>query len=137
MLQPKRRKYTREHKGNMRGIATRGNQVSYGEFGLVATECGRLSSRQIEAARRVLVGTTKRSGKIWVKVFPHKPITEKAGGRMGSGKGGVSGYVAIIKPGLVLFEMSGIPEDVAFEAMRKAGHKLSVLTKFVKKHENI
>lgn len=136
MLQPRKRKYTTEYKGHMRGIATRGNEVSYGEYGLVATECGRLSSKQIEAARRVLANTTKRAGKIWIKVFPHKPVTKKGEGRMGSGKGSVHQYVAVIKPGTVLFEIAGIPEDVVMEAMRKAGNKLSVLTKVVKKHEN-
>lgn len=136
MLQPRKRKYTTEHRGHMSGVAQRGTEVSYGEFGLVAVECGRLSSRQIEAARRVLANTTKRAGKIWVKTFPQKPVTRKGEGRMGSGKGSVFQYVAVIKPGLVLFEMSGIPESVAVEAMRKAGHKLSVLTKVIKKHEN-
>ncbi|MEI7603742.1 MAG: 50S ribosomal protein L16 [bacterium] len=135
MLQPKKRKYTTEHKGHMKGKAQRGNELSYGEYGLMATECGRLSSKQIEAARRVLANTTKRAGKIWIKVFPHKPVTKKGEGRMGSGKGSVFQYVSVIKPGLVLFEMSGIPEDVAEEAMRKAGNKLSVLTKVIKKHE--
>ena len=136
MLQPRKRKYTTEHRGHMSGVAVRGDKVSYGEFGLIATECGRLSSREIEAARRVLANTTKRAGKIWIKVFPQKPVTKKGEGRMGSGKGSVYGYVAVIKPGLVLFEMSGIPETVALEAMRKAGNKLSVLTKFIKKHED-
>ena len=133
MLQPRKRKYTTEHRGHMSGIANRGTKISYGEFGLVATECGRLSSRQLEAARRVLANTTKRAGKIWIKVFPQKPLTKKGEGRMGSGKGSVSQYVAVIRPGLVLFEMSGISEDIAMDAMRKAGDKLSVLTKFIKK----
>jgi len=133
MLQPKKRKYTTEFKGHMRGLAVRGNELAYGEFGLAALECGRLTSQQIEAARRVLANTTKRAGKIWIKVFPHKPVTKKGEGRMGSGKGSVHGYVAVIKPGLVLFEMSGVSEAVAMEAMRKAGNKLSVLTQFIKK----
>lgn len=136
MLQPRKRKYTTEYKGHMSGIAVRNNEISYGEYGLVATECGRLTSKQIEASRRVLANTTKRAGKIWIKVFPHKPITKKGEGRMGSGKGSVHAYVAVIKPGTVLFEMAGIPEDVAVEAMRKAGNKLSVLTKVIKRHES-
>lgn len=137
MLQPKKRKYTTEHKGHMRGLAVRGNKIAYGEYAIIALECGRLSSREIEAARRVLANTTKRAGKIWINVFPHKPITKKGEGRMGSGKGSVFAYVAVIKPGLVIFEMSGIPEEIAREAMRKAGNKLSVLTKFIKKNEDL
>src|SRR6185369_4318852 len=105
MLQPRKRKYTTEHRGHMSGVANRGDELSYGEFGLVAVECGRLSSKQIEAARRVLANTTKRAGKIWIKIFPHKPTTKKGEGRMGSGKGTVHEYVAVIKPGIVLFEM--------------------------------
>ena len=133
MLQPKKRKYTREQKGKMRGIATRGNTISYGEYGIVSLETGRITSRQIEAARRVLANTTKRAGKIWIKIFPHKPITKKGEGRMGSGKGAVFQYVAVVKPGLVLFEISGISEDIVMEAMRKAGNKLPLLTKVIKK----
>jgi large subunit ribosomal protein L16 len=133
MLQPRKRKYTTEHRGHMRGKAIRGSEIAYGEYGLIALEAGRLSSRQIEAARRVLANTTKRAGKIWINIFPQKPVTRKGEGRMGSGKGSVHGYVAVIKPGLVLFEIAGIPDTIVMEAMRKAGHKLSVLTKVIKK----
>ncbi len=132
MLMPKRVKHRKQQKGNMRGKATRGNFIAYGDYGLQATECGWLSSNQIEAARIAINRYIKRGGKQWIKVFPDKPITEKpAETRMGSGKGSVEYWVAVIKPGRVLFELAGVGEDVAREAMRLAAHKLPVSTKFV------
>ena len=132
MLMPKRVKHRKVQKGNMRGKAHKGNFIAYGEFGLQATECGWLSSNQIEAARVAINRYIKRGGKQWIKVFPDKPITEKpAETRMGSGKGSVEYWVAVIKPGRVLFELAGVDEDKAREAMRLASHKLPISTKFV------
>ena len=137
MLLPKRVKYRRVQRGRMTGKATRGNFVSNGEFGLQATEPCWITSNQIEAARIAMTRYTKRGGKVWIKIFPDKPITEKpAETRMGSGKGSPEYWVAVVKPGRVLFEMSGISEEVAKEAMRLAGHKLPIKTKFVKKEAN-
>ena len=134
MLMPKRVKYRRVHRGRMTGKATRGNFVAYGEYGLVAQEPCWLTSRQIEAARIAMTRYTKRGGKIWIKVFPDKPVTAKpAETRMGSGKGSPEYWVAVVKPGRVLFEVSGVSEEVAREAMRLAAHKLPCKTKFVKK----
>src|SRR5690606_1456042 len=117
MLQPKRTKYRKQHKGRNRGLATSGNKVSFGEFGLKATSRGRLTARQIEAARRTISRHVKRGGKLWIRVFPDKPITKKPlEVRMGSGKGNVEYWVAEIKPGAVLYEMEGVPEAVAREA---------------------
>ena len=134
MLMPKRVKYRRVHRGRMTGKATRGNFVAYGEYGLVAQEPCWLTSRQIEAARIAMTRYTKRGGKIWIKVFPDKPVTAKpAETRMGSGKGSPEYWVAVVKPGRVLFEVAGVSEEVAREAMRLAAHKLPCKTKFVKK----
>ena len=136
MLMPKRVKYRRVQRGRMTGKATRGNFVAYGEYGLVAQEPCWLTSRQIEAARIAMTRYTKRGGKIWIKVFPDKPVTAKpAETRMGSGKGSPEYWVAVVKPGRVLFEVSGVSEEVAREAMRLAAHKLPCKTKFVKKGE--
>ena len=132
MLQPSRRKYRKEQKGRNKGLATRGASVSFGEFGLKATGRGRLTARQIEAARRAMTRHIKRGGRIWIRIFPDKPITKKpAETRMGSGKGNPEGWVAVVKPGKVMFELAGVPEDLAREALRLAGHKLPVKTKFV------
>jgi large subunit ribosomal protein L16 len=131
MLMPKRVKYRKLQKGRMSGVATRGSQVDFGEFGLQATECGWLTSRQIEAARIAMTRHVKRGGKIWIRIFPHKSITKKpAETRMGKGKGSPEGWVAVIKPGTVLYEMAGVSKDVAREAFRLASHKLPLATKF-------
>ena len=136
MLMPKRVKYRRVHRGRMTGKATRGNVVSQGEFGLMATEPGWITSNQIEAARNALPGFTRRAGKVVIKIFPDKPVPEKpAETRMGSGKGSPEYWVAVVKPGRVLFEISGIPEADAREAMRLAMHKLPVKCKFVKRED--
>lgn len=134
MLQPARRKYRKEFRGTMSGVATRSNALSYGDFGIKTQECGWLSAAEIESARRTITHHTKRVGKFFLRVFPHKPITNKvAGARMGSGKADISGYVAVVKPGQILMEISGVPREVAAEAIRLAGHKLSVKTKFIEK----
>ena len=134
MLMPKRVKYRRVQRGRMTGKATRGNFVAYGEYGLVAQEPCWLTSRQIEAARIAMTRYIKRGGQVWIKLFPDKPITEKpAETRMGSGKGSPEYWVAVVKPGRVLFEVAGVSEEVAREAMRLAAHKLPCKTKFVKK----
>ncbi|MEK6749220.1 MAG: 50S ribosomal protein L16 [Pseudomonadota bacterium] len=132
MLQPKRTKFRKAHKGRNRGLATSGAKVSFGEFGLKATSRGRLTSRQIEAARRVITRYVKRGGKLWIRVFPDKPITQKPlEVRMGSGKGNVEYWVAEIRPGAVLYEMEGIDEATAREAFKLAAAKLPLLTTFV------
>ena len=134
MLLPKRVKYRRPHRGTMKGKATKGNFVAYGEYGMQATECGWITSRQIEAARIAMTRYIKRGGKVWIKIFPHKPITEKpAETRMGSGKGSPEYWVAVVKPGRVMFEVSGVSEEVAREAIRLAQHKLPIKSKFVKR----
>ena len=134
MLMPKRVKRRRVHRGRMTGVATRGNKLAYGDFGLVATEPCWLKSNQIEAARIAMTRYTKRSGKVWIKVFPDKPVTKKpAETRMGSGKGSPEFWVAVVKPGRILFEMSGVSEEQAREAFRLASHKLPCKTKFVNK----
>ena len=136
MLMPKRTKYRKVQKGRMKGNAKGGTKVSFGEYGLQATERGWVTSRQIEAARIAMTRKIKRGGKVWITIFPDKPITEKpAETRMGSGKGNPEYWVAVIKPGRVMFEMSGVDEDLAKEAMRLASHKLPVKTKFVKRDE--
>ena len=136
MLMPKRVKFRRVQRGRMTGKALRGNKVTDGEYGLIATEPAWITSNQIEAARVAMTRYTKRGGQVWIKIFPHKPVTEKpAETRMGSGKGSPEYWVAVVKPGRVLFEMAGIPEDQAREAMRLAGYKLPVKTKFVKKED--
>ena len=132
MLLPKRVKYRRVHRGRMKGKATRGNTITYGEYGLQATEPCWVTSQQIEAARIALTRYTKRGGQVWIKIFPDKPVTEKpAETRMGSGKGSPEYWVAVVKPGRVLFELAGVDEDRAREAMRLASHKLPISTKFV------
>lgn len=134
MLIPKRVKRRKQHKGRMTGAAHKGNKIAYGEYGLVAEECGRIKSNQIEAARIAMTRFVKRGGQVWIDIFPHKPITKHpAEARMGSGKGNVEYWVAIVKPGRVMFEMAGVSEDDAREAMRLASHKLPVKCKFVKK----
>ena len=132
MLLPKRVKYRRQHRGRMTGVATRGNFVSHGEFGLAATEPAWITSNQIEAARVAMTRYTKRGGQVWIKIFPDKPVSKKpAGTRMGSGKGAPEYWVAVVKPGRVMFEIAGVPEETAREALRLASHKLPVKTKFV------
>ena len=132
MLQPARRKYRKEQKGRNRGIATRGNKVSFGEFGLKALDRGRLTARQIEAARRAMTRHIKRGGRIWIRIFPDKPISQKpAEVRMGNGKGNPEYYVAEIQPGKIVFEIVGVPEELAREAFRLASAKLPLRTTFV------
>ena len=136
MLLPKRVKYRRVHRGRMTGKATRGNTVSYGQYGLMALEPAWITSNQIEAARIAMTRYMKRGGKVWIKIFPDKPVTEKpAETRMGSGKGSPEYWVAVVKPGRVMFEIGGVSEDLAREAMRLAMHKLPIKCKFVKKDE--
>lgn len=136
MLMPKRVKYRKQQRGRMKGKATKGNTVTYGEYGLQALEPGWITSNQIEAARIALTRYTRRGGKVWIKIFPHKPVTKKpAETRMGSGKGSPEYWVAVVKPGRIMFEVAGIPEDVAREALRLASHKLPVKCKFVKREE--
>ena len=134
MLIPKRVKRRKQHRGKIRGRAHKGNIIAYGEYGLVAEEGGRITSNQIEAARIAMTRFIKRGGQVWIDIFPHKPITKHpAESRMGSGKGAVEYWVAIVKPDRVMFEMAGVTEDVAREAMRLASHKLPVKCRFVKK----
>ena len=136
MLMPKRVKYRRQHRGRMKGNANRGNQLAYGEYGLQALEACWMTANQIEAARRAMTRYIKRGGNIWIKVFPDKPVSKKpAEVRMGSGKGAPEYWVAVIKPGRVLFEMSGVGEEVAKEAMRLAAQKLPIKTKFIQRLE--
>ena len=136
MLMPKRVKRRRVHRGHLTGKANKGNTIAYGEFGLVAMEASWVTSNQIEAARIAMTRHIKRGGKVWIDIFPHKPVTKKpAETRMGSGKGSVEYWVACVKPGRVMFEMSGVNEDVAREALRLASHKLPVKCKIVKKEE--
>jgi len=136
MLMPKKVKYRKQQKGKRRGKAWRGSEVTFGEYGLKAMETGWVSDRQIEAGRVAITRFVKRGGKIWIRVFPDKPITKKpAETRMGKGKGAPEGWVAVVRPGKILYEMEGIPEDQAQEAMRLAGHKLAVKSKFVKRFE--
>lgn len=138
MLIPKRVKHRKQFRGRMKGRAMRGNTVAHGEFGLVALEPSWITNRQIEAARIAMTRYIKRGGKVWIKVFPDKPITAKpAGTRMGSGKGSPEYWVAVVKPGRVMFEMDGVSEEVAREAMRLAGHKLPIKTKFVVKDKEL
>ena len=136
MLIPKRVKYRRQQRGRMTGKATRGNTVTYGEFGLVALEPAWITSNQIEAARVAMTRYTKRGGKVWIKIFPDKPVTQKpAETRMGSGKGSPEYWVSVVKPGRVMFEIAGVPEDAAKEALRLASHKLPIRTKVLKREE--
>lgn len=138
MLMPKRTKYRRVHRGRMTGQAARGNQLAYGDYGLVTLEPAWITANQIEAARIALTRYTKRGGKVFIKVFPDKPVSKKAiGSRMGSGKGAPEYWVAVVKPGRIMFEMSGVPEAEAREAMRLAMHKLPVKCKFIKREEEV
>jgi len=134
MLMPKRTKYRRVQRGRMKGKATRGNKITNGEYGLMAMEPAWITSNQIEAARIAMTRYIKRGGQVWIKIFPDKPVTEKpAETRMGSGKGSPEYWVAVVKPGRVMFEMGGVSEQIAKEAMRLASHKLPIKCKFVKK----
>ena len=138
MLMPKRVKYRRQQRGRMKGVATRGNTLTNGSYGLVATEPAWITSQQIEAARIAMTRYIRRGGQVWIKIFPDKPITETpAETRMGSGKGSPEYWVAVVKPGRILFEMEGVAEDVAREAMRLAGHKLPIKTKFLTKSQEV
>jgi large subunit ribosomal protein L16 len=134
MLMPKRMKYRKQYRGRMTGYSQRGNAVNQGEYGLQALEPCWMTSRQIEAARRAIVRYIRRGGKVWIKVFPDKPVTAKAAEtRMGSGKGAVDHYVAVVRPGRVLFEIAGVSEEIAREAMERAAFKLPIRTQFVKR----
>ena len=136
MLMPKRVKRRRVHRGRMKGVATKGNTITYGSYGLIAEECAWIDSKQIEAARIAMTRSIKRGGKVYIKIFPHKPITKKpAEVRMGSGKGSPEYWVAVVKPGRVMFEIEGVTEAQAREAMRLAMHKLPVKCKFVKRED--
>jgi large subunit ribosomal protein L16 len=131
MLAPKRVKYRKQQKGRMTGVSSRGAEVSFGDYGLQATQCGWITARQIEAARITLSRYVKRTGKLWIRIFPDKPITKKpAETRMGKGKGPVEGWVAVVRPGKVLYEIKGVPEDKAREALRIAAQKLPIQTRF-------
>lgn len=132
MLMPKRFKWRKQMRGRMRGKALRGAEVSFGDYGIQALEPGWISARQIEAARRAIVRSMKRRGKVWIRIFPDKPYTKRAAeSRMGKGKGSVEYYVAVVKPGRIMFEIGGLPDDVAVEALRLAQYKLSIKTKIV------
>jgi large subunit ribosomal protein L16 len=136
MLVPKRVKHRKEHRGNMKGRAKGGTEIAFGEYGLQALEPAWVSNRQIEAARIAMTRFIKRGGKVWIKIFPSKPVTQKPlEVRMGSGKGNVEKWVCVVKPGKILFELAGVPEDVAREAIRLASHKLPIRTKFVMKQD--
>ncbi len=138
MLMPKRVKHRKQHRGRMKGRAWRGSTVAFGEYGLQALEPCWMSSRQIEAARRAIVRYLRRGGKIWIRVFPDKPVTKRAAEtRMGSGKGSVDHYVAVIRPGRILFEIAGVPEETAREAFRLAAHKLPITTQVVARAEEV
>ena len=137
MLMPKRVKHRRQHRGRMKGVATKGNTITYGSYGLVAQSCGWITSNQIEAARIAMTRYIKRGGRVYIKIFPHKSVTKKpAEVRMGSGKGSPEYWVAVVKPGRVMFEIDGVSEETAREAMRLASHKLPVKSKFIVK-ENV
>ncbi|MBM7096623.1 MULTISPECIES: 50S ribosomal protein L16 [Alteribacter] len=136
MLMPKRVKFRREHRGKMRGRAKGGTEVAFGEYGLQALEASWITNRQIESARIAMTRYMKRGGKVWIKIFPDKPYTAKPlEVRMGSGKGAPEGWVAVVKPGKIMFEIAGVSEEVAREALRLASHKLPIKTKFVKRDE--
>jgi len=136
MLSPKRVKFRKQQKGKMRGTARRGAELSFGQFGLQAVECGWISSKQIEAARIAMTRHVKRGGKMWIRIFPDKSYTKKpAEVRMGKGKGAPEGWVAVIRPGRILYEMEGIPVELAREALRLAAHKLPIRTRFVERGE--
>jgi large subunit ribosomal protein L16 len=135
MMQPKKRKYTKEFRGSMHGLSYAGSTLSNGEFGLQAVECGWIESKQIEAARKAIVNHTKRRGKTWIKIFPHKPVTFRAHEMvtMGGGKGNVDKYVAVIKPARILFEIGGLPEDIAVHSLKLAAQKLPIKTRIITK----
>ncbi len=134
MLSPKKRKYRKEFRGKNRGRASQGYSLAFGEYGLKAVSRGWITSRQIEAARKKITFATKRAGKYWIRIFPHKPVTQKpAGVKMGSGKGAIDHYVAVVKPGTILFEIGGVTKDVAEDAFKRAAHKISVKTSIVTK----
>ncbi|MBU1712152.1 MAG: 50S ribosomal protein L16 [Proteobacteria bacterium] len=132
MLSPKKVKYRKQQKGRMKGLASRGSSLNFGEYGLQALECGAVSAKEIEAARIAMTRHVKRGGKLWIRIFPDKPFTKKpAEVRMGKGKGAPEGWVAIVRPGKILYEMEGVSKELAMEALRLASHKLSIKTKFV------
>ena len=134
MLSPKKVKFRKHQKGRMRGVARRGGSLAFGEYGLQAVECGKVSAKQIEAARIAMTRHIKRGGRIWIRIFPDKPFTKKpAEVRMGKGKGAPEGWVAVVRPGRVLYEMEGVPRHMAKEALRLASHKLSVKTRFIER----
>jgi large subunit ribosomal protein L16 len=136
MLMPKRTKHRKLHRGRRSGVAKGGTTVSFGEYGIQALESAWITSRQIESARIAITRTVRRGGKVWINIFPHKSVTAKpAETRMGSGKGNPEFWVAVVKPGRVMFELAGVPEELAREAMRRAGHKLPVKTRFVKRED--
>lgn len=136
MLMPKRVKYRKRHKGRMKGLSYRGNTVVFGEYGLMALEPSWITNRQIEAARRTITGFVKRGGKVWIRIFPDKPITQKpAETRMGGGKGSVDHWVAVVKPGRIMFELGGVREELAMEALRRAAQKMPVQCKVVKRED--
>ena len=136
MLSPKKVKFRKQQKGRMRGTARRGSQLNFGEFGLQAIECGTISARQIEAARIAMTRHVKRGARIWIRIFPDKPFTKKpAEVRMGKGKGAPEGWVAVVRPGRILYEMEGVPRETACEAFRLAAHKLAVKTKVVERSD--
>ena len=137
MLMPKRVKYRKQMRGRMRGMASRGTQVSFGDFGLRALEPGWITARQIEASRRAIVRAMRRRGKVWIRIFPDKPITQRAAEtRMGKGKGNVEYWVAVVKPGRVMFEVGGgVPDEIALEALRLAQYKLPIKTRIVRRYE--
>ena len=138
MLQPSRVKYKKQHRGRLKGTAQSGNVLTFGEFGLQAQEAAWVTSRQIEAARRAIVHEVRRGGKVWIRIFPDKPVTAKpAETRMGSGKGSLDHWVAVVKPGRILFEIAGVKEEAAREAMRLASHKLPIDTRFVRRETEV
>ncbi|MEM8722712.1 MAG: 50S ribosomal protein L16 [Cyanobacteria bacterium P01_G01_bin.39] len=137
MLSPRRTKYRKQHRGRMRGMAYRGSTLNFGDYALQATEPSWITARQIEAARRAMTRYVKRGGKIWIRIFPDKPVTMRpAETRMGSGKGSPEFWVAVVKPGRIMFEMAGVPEEIAKEAMRLAAQKLPIKTKFITRDED-
>jgi large subunit ribosomal protein L16 len=136
MLQPKKVKHRKQHKGRMKGKAHRGNSLTFGDYGLQAVECSRVTARQIEAARIAMTRHVKRGGKVWIRIFPDKPVTKKpAETRMGKGKGNLEEWVAVVKPGRILYEMEGVSDKVARDALRLAAHKLPLATRFVQREE--
>lgn len=134
MLQPKKRKYRKDFRGRRRGMSFRGSEVSFGDYGLKALEAAWITGNQIEAGRRVITRSIKKGGKVWIRIFPDKPITARAAGkRMGGGKGDISGYVAVVKPGRIIYEIGGVSKDVALQALSKVASKLPIKTKIVSK----